>query len=69
MTFNRAFYYGSYAIDGILMTKDSCNFVTWDQKQGGNVYKIRTDKKAKPVQLTLEIGVYTQPVWSADNRD
>jgi Tol biopolymer transport system component len=43
-------------------------FVTWDQKQGGNVYKIRTDKKAKPVQLTQEIGVYTQPVWSADNR-
>jgi Tol biopolymer transport system component len=43
-------------------------FVTWDQNQGGNVYKIRTDKKAKPVLLTQEKGVYTQPVWSPDNR-
>ena len=43
-------------------------FVTWDQKQGGNVYKIKTDKKAKPEKLTQEKGVYTQPVWSNDNR-
>ena len=43
-------------------------FVTWDQKQGGNVYKIRTDKNAKPEKLTQEKGVYTQPVWSDDNR-
>jgi Tol biopolymer transport system component len=43
-------------------------FVTWDQNQGGNVYKIRTDKKAKPILLTQEKGVYTQPVWSPDNR-
>ena len=43
-------------------------FVTWDQNQGGNVYKIRTDKKAKPILLTQEKGVYTQPVWSPENR-
>ena len=43
-------------------------FVTWDNKQGGNVYKIRFDKTTKPIQLTQEKGVYTQPVWSEDNR-
>lgn len=43
-------------------------FVTWDEKQGGNVYKIRVDKTSKPIQLTKEKGVYTQPVWSDDNR-
>jgi Tol biopolymer transport system component len=43
-------------------------FVTWDEKQGGNVYKIRVDKTTKPIQLTQEKGVYTQPVWSDDNR-
>ena len=43
-------------------------FVTWDQKQGGNIYKIRTDKNSKPEKLTQEKGVYTQPVWSDDNR-
>lgn len=43
-------------------------FVTWDESQGGNVYKIRVDKPSKPVLLTQEIGVYTQPVWSKDNR-
>ena len=43
-------------------------FVTWDQKQGGNVYKIRIDKNAKPKKLSQEKGVYTQPVWSDDNR-
>lgn len=43
-------------------------FVTWDDVAGGNVYKIRVDKASKPVQLTQEMGVYTQPVWSADNR-
>ena len=43
-------------------------FVTWDNKQGGNVYKIRFDKTTKPIQLTQEKGVYTQPVWSKDNR-
>ncbi len=43
-------------------------FVTWDEKQGGNVYKVRVDKTTKPVKLTKEKGVYTQPVWSDDNR-
>jgi len=43
-------------------------FVSWDDSYGGNVYKIRVDKPATPIQLTQEAGVYTQPVWSLDNR-
>ena len=43
-------------------------FVSWDESAGGNVYKIRVDKPAKPVKLSQEKGVYTQPVWSKDNR-
>ena len=43
-------------------------FVTWDEKKGGNVYKLRIDKPASPVLLTQEKGVYTQPAWSNDNR-
>lgn len=43
-------------------------FVSWDESKGGNVYKIRVDKAASPLQLTQEAGVYTQPVWSLDNR-
>ena len=43
-------------------------FVSWDAKEGGHVYKIRLDKKAAPVRLTQESGVYTQPAWSDNNR-
>ena len=43
-------------------------FVSWNEKEGGHVYKLRLDKKASPVKLTQEAGVYTQPAWSNDNR-
>lgn len=43
-------------------------FVSWNEKEGGHVYKLRLDKKAAPVRLTQEAGVYTQPVWSNSNR-
>ena len=43
-------------------------FVSWNEKEGGHVYKLRLDKKAPPVKLTQEAGVYTQPAWSNDNR-
>ena len=29
-------------------------FVSWDESKGGNVYKIRVDKAASPLQLTQE---------------
>lgn len=43
-------------------------FVSWDEKEGGHVYKLRLDRKASPVRLTQEAGVYTQPAWSSSNR-
>jgi Tol biopolymer transport system component len=43
-------------------------FVSWNEKEGGHVYKLRIDKKASPIKLTQEAGVYTQPAWSNDNR-
>ena len=43
-------------------------FVSWNEKEGGHVYKLRLDKKASPVKITQEAGVYTQPAWSKDNR-
>ena len=43
-------------------------FVSWNEKEGGHVYKLRLDKKASPIKLTQEAGVYTQPAWSNDNR-
>ena len=43
-------------------------FVTWDEENGGSVYKQRVDKISKPIKMTQELGVYTEPVWSPDNR-
>ena len=43
-------------------------FVTWDEENGGSVYKQRVDKISKPIKMTQELGVYTEPVWSLDNR-
>ena len=43
-------------------------YVSWDGTEGGHVYKLRLDKKASPIKLTQEAGVYTQPAWSNDKR-
>ena len=43
-------------------------YVSWSEKEGGNVYKVRVDKPGKPVKLTIEKGVYTEPAWSSSNR-
>ena len=43
-------------------------FVSWDDEKGGQVYKVRVDKAAKPIQLTTESAVYTQPAWSSTNK-
>lgn len=42
-------------------------FVTWDDKNGGYLYKVNTTGKAKPVRLTSEAGVYSEPAWSYQN--
>ena len=43
-------------------------FVSWDEKQGGHVYKVRIDKVSSPVKLTIEPAVYTQPAWGTSNK-
>ena len=43
-------------------------FVSWDEKQGGHVFKVRIDKVSSPVKLTTEPAVYTQPAWGTSNK-
>ena len=38
-------------------------FTTWKQG-GGHLYKINIEGRSKPVQLTNETGIYTNPEWS-----
>lgn len=39
-------------------------FTTWSQKEGGYLYKVNVNGKARPVKLTQESGVYLNPAWS-----
>ncbi len=38
-------------------------FTTW-KKGGGHLYRINVDSRPKPLQLTKEPGIYTNPSWS-----
>jgi Tol biopolymer transport system component len=42
-------------------------FVTWHETDGGHIYKVNTKGKAKPVRLTSEPALYTEPAWSYTN--
>ena len=39
-------------------------YVTWNDREGGHLYKVNTKGKAKPIQLTHAPAVYTEPAWS-----
>jgi hypothetical protein len=41
-------------------------FTTW-KSGGGHLFKVSTDGKKKPVQLTQVPGIYTEPAWSSKN--
>jgi len=41
----------------------SIAFVTWSDTEGGSIYKLVMDGKAKPVKLTKESAIYSFPVW------
>jgi Tol biopolymer transport system component len=43
-------------------------FVTWDEKDGGHLYKAVLGKKNIVTKLTDEAAFYTQPAWSYNNR-
>lgn len=38
-------------------------FTTW-KPDGGHLYKVNVSKRGKPVQLTKERGIYSNPAWS-----
>lgn len=42
-------------------------FVTWNDSDGGHIYKVNTKGKAKPVKLTSTPAVYSEPAWSYTN--
>lgn len=45
----------------------SIAFVTWHETEGGHIYKVNTKGRAKPVRLTTEPALYTEPAWSFTN--
>jgi Tol biopolymer transport system component len=47
---------------------ESLVFVTWSEKDGGHIYKVNTNGRMRPVQLTSQSALYTEPAWSYDNR-
>jgi hypothetical protein len=43
-------------------------FVTWNDSDGGHLYKATLGNKPAVTKLTTEPGFYTQPAWSYSNR-
>ena len=43
---------------------DEIAFVTWDEKDGGAIYKAPINNKNKSQRLSYENGVYSFPVWN-----
>ena len=39
-------------------------YVTWNEEDGGHIYKVNTKGKPKQVRLTNKSSLYTYPVWS-----
>tara|TARA_A100000171_G_C2136409_1_gene150604 strand:- start:980 stop:4426 length:3447 start_codon:yes stop_codon:yes gene_type:complete len=46
----------------------SIAFVTWSETEGGSIYKLLMDGKAKPVKLTKESAIYTSPAWNKNGK-
>jgi Tol biopolymer transport system component len=43
-------------------------YVSWDEAQGGHVWKVALNGKSAPARLTTERGFYMGPAWSHNNR-
>jgi Tol biopolymer transport system component len=43
-------------------------FVTWNETEGGHLYKVAIKPSAKPVKITSQPAVYQEPAWSNSNR-
>ena len=46
----------------------SIAFVTWSETEGGSIYKLLMDGRAKPVKLTKESAIYTAPAWNKNGK-
>ncbi|MBZ0245324.1 MAG: amidohydrolase family protein [Cyclobacteriaceae bacterium] len=43
-------------------------WVTWENNEAGHIYKLNyKSKAARPVRLTTEVGLYTEPTWSLNS--
>jgi len=42
-------------------------FVTWNDKDGGHIYKANANGRGKPQKLTSQPAVYSDPAWSFTN--
>ena len=43
-------------------------FVTWDTSQGGHLYKVAANGKGKPIKLSEEAALYTEPAWNKNGK-
>ncbi len=43
-------------------------YTTWDENEGGHLYKVNTTGRMRPVRLTSEPAIYSEPAWSPGNR-
>ncbi|WP_245658010.1 amidohydrolase family protein [Roseivirga echinicomitans] len=46
----------------------SIAFVSWSETDGGSIYKLLMDGRAKPVKLTKESAIYTAPAWNKNGK-
>ncbi|MEP7380901.1 MAG: amidohydrolase family protein [Gemmatimonadota bacterium] len=56
-------FYPSWSPDGAWIA-----YVTWNDLEGGDVYKVRADGSAPPVRLTRAKAFYEKVAWAPDGR-
>lgn len=42
-------------------------FVTWNDANGGHIYKVNTQGRARPERLTSTPAIYSEPAWTFEN--
>jgi len=43
-------------------------FVTWEDQDGGSMYKVNIDGRPRPVKITTDFAIYGTPNWTTENR-
>ncbi len=43
-------------------------YVSWDEKNGGAIYKLGIAPKSSPVKISQENGIFQEPAWSIDGK-